>query len=53
MLQDPFIVFLLPSYVKAQAQALTSLSSPPPQVVSKGYDPRVRSYIDDETLRNV
>jgi hypothetical protein len=44
---------MLPSCVEAQAQALTSLPSPPSQVVSKGYDPRVRNYIDDETLRNV
>jgi hypothetical protein len=46
MLQDPSIVFLLPSYVEAQAQVLT----PPPQVDSKGYEPKV---IDDETSKNV
>jgi hypothetical protein len=53
MLWDPSIIFLLPSYVKAQARALTSLSSFPSWIVSRSYDPKVRSYINDETLKHV
>jgi len=53
MLWDPSIIFLLPSYVKAQARALTSLASFPSWIVSRSYDPKVRSYINDETLKHV
>ncbi len=44
MLHDPIISFLLPAYVKVQALALESLTSPP-QIISQGYDLRFRSYI--------
>jgi hypothetical protein len=40
MLWDPFITFLLPSYVKAQARTLASLTSPLARIVFRGYDPR-------------
>jgi hypothetical protein len=53
MLQDPTISFLLPSYAKVQALALKSLASPPSWIVSRGYHPRVRAFIDDEALENV
>jgi hypothetical protein len=52
MFWDPSITFLLPSYVKAQARTLASLTSPPSWIVSQGYDPRIRNYIDDETLKD-
>ncbi len=48
-----FHYFFVTIICLAQAWALTSLPSPPSQVVSEGYDPKVRSYIDDETLGNV
>ncbi len=53
MLYNPTISFLLPSYVKAQTLALESLASPPSRLVSQGYDPRIRTYINDEALEDV
>jgi hypothetical protein len=53
MLWDPSITFLLPSYVKAQAQTLASLASFPSWIVFRSYDPKVKSYINDETLKDV
>ncbi len=53
MFQDPTISFLLPSYVEAKALALESLASPPSRIVSQGYHPRVRAFIDDEALEDV
>jgi len=41
------------SYVEAQALALESLSSPPSQIVSQGYDLGIKINIDDETLEDV
>ncbi len=53
MFRDPTISFLLPSYAKAQALALESLASLPSWIVSWGYHPRVRAFIDDEALEDV
>jgi hypothetical protein len=46
-------IYLLPSYVGAQALALESLASPPLQILSQGYHLRVKAFIDDETLEDV
>jgi hypothetical protein len=45
--------FLLPSYAKAQALALESLASPPSLIVSQGYHPGVKTFINYETLEDV
>jgi hypothetical protein len=52
ILQDLTISFLLPSYAEAQAMTLESLASPP-WIVSQGYHPRIRVFINDETLKDV
>jgi hypothetical protein len=52
ILQDLTISFLLPSYAKAQAMALKSLASLP-WIVSQGYHPRIRVFINDEALKNI
>jgi hypothetical protein len=52
MFQDLTISFLLPSYAEAQAMALESLASPP-WIVSQGYHPRIRVFINDEALKDV
>jgi hypothetical protein len=53
MFWDPSITFLLPSCVKAQAQTLASLALLPSWIVFQGYDPKVRSYINDKALKDV
>jgi hypothetical protein len=53
MFRDPTISFLLPSYAKAQGLALKSLASPPSRIVSQGYHPGVRAFIDAEALEDV
>jgi len=53
MLRDLTISFLLPSYAKAQALTLESLVSPLLYIVFWGYHPRVRTFIDDEALKDV
>jgi len=53
MLQDSIISFLLPSCAKAQALALESLASLYSQIISQGYDTRVKIYIDDEALKDI
>jgi hypothetical protein len=53
MLQNPTICFLLPSYVEAQALALESLVSSPSWIVSQGYHPRVKAFINDEALEDI
>jgi hypothetical protein len=52
MPRDPTISFQLRSYAEAQALALKSLASLP-WIVSQGYHPRVRAFIDDEALEDV
>jgi len=44
---------MLPSYAKAQALVLESLASPPSRIISQGYHPRVKAFIDDEALEDV
>jgi hypothetical protein len=44
---------MLPSYAKAQALALEPLASPPSRIVSRGYHPKIRAFIDDEALKDV
>jgi hypothetical protein len=51
--QDPAISFVLPSYAKAQALALEPLAALPSQIVSRGYHPRIRIFINDEALEDV
>jgi hypothetical protein len=53
LLQDPSTTFVLPSYVETQTWALASLPSLPSWIVSHGYDPRFRSYFNDEALEDV
>jgi hypothetical protein len=53
MLRDPTIFFLLPSYVEAQALAVESLASSPSWIVSQGYHPGVKTFIDDEALEDI
>jgi hypothetical protein len=53
MLRDPTIFFPLPSYAKVQALVLESLVSFPSRIISRGYHPRVRAFIDDEALKDV
>ncbi len=53
MFWDPSITFLLPSCVKAQAETLVSLALLPSWIVFQGYDPKVRSYINDKALKDV
>jgi hypothetical protein len=53
MLWDPTISFLLPSYVEVQALALESSASLPSWIVSQHYHQRVRTLIDDKTLKDV
>jgi hypothetical protein len=45
--------FFLPSYAEAQALALEALASTPSRIVSQSYDIRIKSYINDETLKDV
>jgi hypothetical protein len=52
ILQDLTIFFLLPSYAEVEAVASESLASPP-WVISWGYHPGVRTFIDDETLKDI
>jgi hypothetical protein len=53
MLWGPTIFFSLPSYSKAQALALESLASHSLGIVSRGYHPKVRTFINDEALEDV
>jgi hypothetical protein len=53
LLQDPSTSFVVPSYVKAQTWALASLPSFLSWIISHGYDPRFRSYFDEEALKDV
>jgi hypothetical protein len=53
MLWDPTIFFLLPTYVEVQALALEFLASPPSQIISQHYHQIIRTFIDDETLKDV
>ncbi len=51
LLRDLSIYFVSPSY--AEAQALTSLPSPPSWILSCGYDLGVKNYFNDEALEDV
>jgi hypothetical protein len=53
MLWDPTIFFMLPPYAEAQALILESLASPLSWIISQGYHPGVKTFIDDEALEDV
>jgi hypothetical protein len=53
LLWDPSTNFELPSYVEAQAWALTSLPSFLSWIVFRGYDLGVKSYFNDEALEDL